>query len=124
VHAGEYVIGLRARHHGAVLAELDQRRKNIRDGQEPNQIGYVRRAKPVRISAAVEIPMVMPDRVQDVRGPARILRRSSGLRVEAGPSVLQPHFTVAPHAEIACAFDAASLGQRTDAGTEDFKVDR
>src|SRR6202051_4344350 len=69
-HAAEDFIRLRAGHARPVSAILDQRGKNIRNGQDADDVGYVRSAERVRISASVEIFMMMSDSVQNFRGDA------------------------------------------------------
>ena len=69
-HAAQDFIGLGPRHGGLVSAILDQCRKNIRNGQDPHNVGYSGGAKSIGISASVEIFMMVPDSVQYLGGDA------------------------------------------------------
>src|SRR5712671_3131931 len=69
-HAAQDFKGLCPRHGGLVSAILDQCRKNIRNGQDPDNVGYVGGAKSIGISASVEILMMVPDSVQYLGGDA------------------------------------------------------
>jgi hypothetical protein len=69
-HAAQDFIGLCPRPRGLVSAILDQRRKNIGNGQDPDYVGYVGGAESIGISASVEILMMMPDGVQYLGGDA------------------------------------------------------
>ena len=70
LHAAQDFIGLRTRQRSLVSAILDQCRKNIRNGQDPHNVGNVGGAKRVGISASVEILMMMPDSVEYLQGDA------------------------------------------------------
>jgi hypothetical protein len=47
---------------------LDQRCKNIGDGQYPNDVGYTGGTKCVGVSASIEIFVVVPDCIKNLQG--------------------------------------------------------
>ena len=49
---------------------LNQGRKNIGNGQYPNDVGYAGGTKRIRISAAIEKFVMMADGIEDLRGDA------------------------------------------------------
>src|SRR5258707_835229 len=69
-HAAQDFKGLCPRHGGLVSAIFDQCRKNIRNGQDPDNVGYICGAESIGISASVEILMMVPDSVQHLGGDA------------------------------------------------------
>src|SRR5258708_12192421 len=72
LHAANDFVGLLPRHGLAVGTMLDQCRKNIGNGQYPNDVGDARGTKPIGISAAIEKFVMMADRIKDLRANAGI----------------------------------------------------
>ena len=70
VHAPHDFIGLFPRHGWPVGSMLNQGRKNIGNGQYPNDVGYAGGTKRIRISATIEKFVMMADGIEDLRGDA------------------------------------------------------
>ena len=70
LHPGKNVVCLRPGHGGLVVPMLNQRGEDIGNGQHSNDIGDALGTKRIRISAAIEILVMMPDSIQDLGGNA------------------------------------------------------
>jgi hypothetical protein len=66
-HALDDLVSPLPAHGGLVVAMFDQRREDVGDGQDANDVGNALGAETVRVSAAVEIFVMMQDGIENFR---------------------------------------------------------